>query len=83
MQKIYSIKVLPNSKINKIVEERADFLKIKLIAPAHEGMANKALIKFLSSYFKIAKNKIKIISGEKSREKKVIIDLPVDKIKKI
>ena len=79
MQKIYSIKVLPGSKINKIVERGADFMKIKLSAPAHENKANKALIIFLSKHFKIAKNKIEIISGFKSRDKKIIIDLTVDK----
>lgn len=63
------IKVIPNSKINKIVERKDNYLKIKLTAPAHEGKANKALIKFLSLYFKVAKNKIALVSGEKSHEK--------------
>jgi uncharacterized protein len=74
-EKIYSIKVIPNSKINKIVEEKNDFLKIKLTEPAHEGKANKSLINFLSKEFKIAKNKITIISGKKSRDKKIKIQL--------
>ncbi|MFA5188189.1 MAG: DUF167 domain-containing protein [Patescibacteria group bacterium] len=71
--KIISVKVIPNSKINKIVEQKENFLKIKLTAPAHEGKANKALIIFLSQELKIPKSKIKIISGEKSREKKILI----------
>lgn len=54
-------------------------MKIKLSAPAHEGKANSALIDFLSKYFDIAKNKIKIISGFKSRDKKVNIDIDIDK----
>lgn len=73
------IKLIPNSKINKIIEQSPDFLKIKLSAPAHEGKANSALIDFLSKYFDIAKNKIKIISGFKSRDKKVNIDIDIDK----
>lgn len=75
-EKIYSVKVIPNSKIDKIVAESAASLKIKLTAPAHEGKANKALSEFLSQYFKIAKNKISIISGEKKREKKIKILFP-------
>jgi len=71
--KVIQVKVIPNSKLNKIVEQKDDFLKIKLTAPAYEGKANKALILFLSREFKIAKNKIKIISGEKSREKTIQI----------
>ncbi|MCX6739822.1 MAG: DUF167 domain-containing protein [Candidatus Parcubacteria bacterium] len=71
---ILKIRVIPNSKINKIVKQEDNYLKIKLSAPAHEGKANKALIKFLSQYFKVAKNKITLISGEKSHEKIVRIE---------
>jgi len=72
-EKILKIKVVPNSKLNKIVEQKDNFLKIKLNAPAHEGKANKALINFLSQELKLAKSKIKIISGEKSREKTILL----------
>jgi hypothetical protein len=76
MFKIFRIKVLPGSSINKIVEQGQDYIKIKLTAPAHEGKANKTLIKFLSEHFKVGKNKINIISGEKSSDKKVRICTP-------
>ena len=69
--KILKIKIIPNSKINKIVEEKEDWLKIKLTAPAHEGKANEALMNFLSQEYKIAKNKIQLVSGQKSRDKTV------------
>ncbi|OGY41470.1 MAG: hypothetical protein A2Y82_01030 [Candidatus Buchananbacteria bacterium RBG_13_36_9] len=72
-EKILKIKVIPNSKINKIVEKGDNFLKIKLTAPAHEGKANSALLNFLSQEFKIPKSKIKIITGEKSRLKVISI----------
>jgi len=73
-KKIYKIKVIPNSKINKIIGESEDYLKIKLTAPAMENKANKALLIFLSNYFQIPKNKIRIISGEKNRLKKIQIE---------
>jgi len=79
---ILKIKVVPKSKINKIVEQNTDYLKIKLCAPAHEGKANAALINFLSDHFDVAKNKIKIISGLKSKNKKVNIDMGIDKKEK-
>jgi uncharacterized protein (TIGR00251 family) len=79
MLKIFKVRVIPNSSVNKIIEQNNDFLKIKLTAPAHEDKANKALIKFLSSYFKIAKNKIEIITGEKSRDKIIRVYSPIDK----
>ena len=71
MEKLLKIKVIPNSKLNKIVEEADDYLKIKLMPPAIDGKANKALIGFLAKHFKISKNKIQLVAGEKSREKVV------------
>ncbi|MCX6743240.1 MAG: DUF167 domain-containing protein [Candidatus Parcubacteria bacterium] len=73
LEKIIKVKVIPNSKLNKIVEQKDDFYKIKLTAPAHEGKANKALLNFLSRELKVAKSKITIIKGNKSREKTVLI----------
>ena len=74
LPKIYKIKVIPNSKIEKLVSQEGNALKIKLQSPAHEGKANQALIKFLSRHFKVAKGKISIIKGEKTHEKIVGID---------
>ncbi|MCX6745094.1 MAG: DUF167 domain-containing protein [Candidatus Parcubacteria bacterium] len=68
------IKVIPSSKINKIIEQPDGSLKIKLQAPAIEGKANKALIAFLSEHFQKPKNKIILVSGEKARTKTVKIE---------
>jgi uncharacterized protein (TIGR00251 family) len=73
-EKLYRIRVIPNSKVNKIIEKAYDFLKIKLTAPSHEGKANKALIEFLSREFKLPKSKIQIVSGLKTRDKKITIE---------
>ena len=66
------IKVIPNAKQEKIVEEGGKF-KVYLNAPAVEGKANKALIQFLAEHYKTKRNKISIIKGEKSREKVIEI----------
>lgn len=63
-----NVRVIPNAKQNKIVDEGYR-LKVYLTAPAVEGKANKALIEFLAEHFKAKRNKIKIIRGEKSRDK--------------
>jgi hypothetical protein len=67
-----NIKVIPNAKQNKLVEEPGR-VKVYLTAPAVEGKANEALIEFLAEHFKTKKNKISIIRGIKSREKVVEI----------
>lgn len=72
-EKYYQIKVIPGAKENKIIEQTETFLKIKLKAPPQEGKANQALLDFLSKTLKIAKSNIIIISGLKSRNKKIKI----------
>jgi len=67
-----NIKVIPNAKHNKLVEEPGR-LKVYLTAPAVEGKANDALIEYLSEHFKIKKNRISIIRGLKNREKVIEI----------
>jgi len=64
------IRVIPNAKKAK-VEDLGGKLKVHLSAPPHDGKANKELIEILSGHFKVRKNKIKLIKGEKSRDKVV------------
>ena len=63
-----SIKVIPNSKQEKIIKEN-ERLRVYVKAQAIEGKANKSLIELLSKYFNTKKNNITIISGLKSRNK--------------
>ncbi|HKX13460.1 MAG TPA: DUF167 domain-containing protein, partial [bacterium] len=42
-------------------------------APAEDGKANAALIRFLQGFFKVPRANIKILLGEKSRSKWVEI----------
>ncbi|MDD4289845.1 MAG: DUF167 domain-containing protein [Patescibacteria group bacterium] len=69
----YTIKIQPNANENKIVEEKDDFLKIKIHAIPEHGKANDELIKFLSKHFKIPKSNIGIIKGKTSKNKIVEI----------
>jgi len=65
-----NVKVIPKAKQNKIVKEGGRF-KIYLTAPAVKGKANKALIEFLAEHFGVKKRAIKILVGEKNRNKVV------------
>ena len=67
------IHVVPNAKIDKVVGEHGDAIKIKLRAPAVEGKANVALISFLVEHLKIPTRTILIVSGQKSRDKLIRI----------
>lgn len=70
---IFAVKLVPNSSFSKIVDYADDYVRIKISAPPIENRANKELIEFCSDLFDVNKSKIKIISGEKSKIKKVLI----------
>jgi uncharacterized protein len=67
-----NIKVIPNAKREKLVEETGR-LKVYLTAPPVDGKANKALIAFLAEHYNVKKSAVKIVRGETGREKVVEI----------
>jgi len=66
-----TIKVMPRSKQNEIVGIEGDAIKIRLTAPALEGRANEALVRFLAERLGVARGQIVIVRGETSRSKVV------------
>lgn len=69
---LISIKVIPNAK-KEFVKEENGVLKVHVKVPAVEGKANKAVIELLSDHFRVKKNTVHIIKGERAREK--VIDI--------
>ena len=69
---LLNVKLVPNSSFNKIVDYTDDYIRIKISAPPIDCRANNELISFCSKLFYINKSKIEIISGEKSKIKKII-----------
>ena len=69
----YKVKVKPGSSQEKIVVGEDGMLTVYLRAKPHDGEANEALIKKLSGHFGVAKTKIRIKRGSRSREKVVEI----------
>jgi uncharacterized protein (TIGR00251 family) len=66
--------IVPNAKIDSVVGEHGDAIKIKLRAPATGGKANAALRSFLSEQLEIPERQIVLKHGTKSREKIIRID---------
>ena len=50
-----------------------EFLRVRVNAIPAEGAANKACCVLLANVFRIAKGRVEIISGAKSREKRVLL----------
>ncbi|WP_071190631.1 DUF167 domain-containing protein [Trichormus sp. NMC-1] len=72
MQK--KVKVKPNSKQQKILEQEDGSLIVNLKSPPVDGKANEELIKLLAANFDVPKSYIRIKSGLSSRQKLVEID---------
>jgi hypothetical protein len=70
---ILTLRVVPRASRNKVDGLLGDALKIRLQAPPVEGKANKALTRFLSKSLKIPASHIQVISGETSRNKRVLL----------
>lgn len=68
------VHVIPNAKIDKVLGEHGDAIKIKLRAPALEGKANTALRRFLAEKLSIPQRAIVLEHGERSRDKVIRID---------
>ncbi|MGB2910446.1 MAG: DUF167 domain-containing protein [Anaerolineales bacterium] len=68
------IRVTPRAKRDEVYTILEDgTVKVRLTAPPVEGKANKALIKYFSGIFEIPRSQIEILSGFKSRNKRVSI----------
>lgn len=71
---ILEVKITPNAPKNEILRWEGDRLVIKIQGVPVKGKVNENLIEFLSKSLKIAKSKLKIVSGETSRIKKLEIE---------
>ena len=65
----FKIKTHPGSKKPKIIKKAEDSFDIFVKEKAEKGLANKAVIKTLSSYLKLPAGKLRLIKGAKSRNK--------------
>jgi uncharacterized protein (TIGR00251 family) len=68
------IRVIPRAKRTEVAGERDGAVLIRLAAPPVEGAANDALIDFLAGALALPRRAIRIVSGERSRRKRVAID---------
>lgn len=65
--------VQPRASKNVIVGPYGDRLKLTITTAPTDGKANKHLIKFLAKYFDVPQNQVKIIKGDNSKYKSVLV----------
>jgi len=67
------VRVQPRASKDEIVGEMGSALKVRLQAPAVEDRANEALVDFLAQLLKTPRTAVRILSGERSRTKRIEI----------
>lgn len=67
------VKVHPRSK-KSVVEKNGEVYKIWVQAAPEKGKANREMIKLLAEHFGLAPSQIRLVRGEKSRNKSLVID---------
>ena len=70
---ILAVRVQPRASKTEIAGVMDGALKVRLQAPALEDRANEALCEFLAHLLKTPKSAVRILSGHRSRSKRVEI----------
>jgi uncharacterized protein (TIGR00251 family) len=71
---ILDLHVQPGAARSEFAGRHGDRIKLRLAARAIDGKANAALIDFLASHYGVSKRNVRILSGLRSRQKRVEID---------
>lgn len=64
----------PGAKRSEFAGRHGERIKLRLAAPPVEGKANAALIEFLAEYFGVPRRNVTIVSGVRSRAKRVAVE---------
>ena len=73
-QATLKLRVIPRARKDQTAGEREGAIIVRLQAPPVEGAANRALTKFLAKTLGVRASDITITSGDKSRDKVVVIE---------
>ncbi|MEA2299055.1 MAG: uncharacterized protein QOF77_1991 [Solirubrobacteraceae bacterium] len=64
-----AVRLQPRARRNAIVAEEDGVLRVSVAAPPIDGLANAALCKLVAKRAGIARGRVSVVRGERSREK--------------
>jgi uncharacterized protein (TIGR00251 family) len=70
---VIRVRVIPNAARSEVVGRIGSTVRVKVAAPAIDGKANAELVTFLSEFFEVKNRGVKIVRGQKGKEKTVEI----------
>jgi hypothetical protein len=68
---VFAVRVQPRASRNAVEGEWQGALKVRLTAPPVDDKANAALCAFLAEQLNIPRSAVRILAGERSRNKRV------------
>ena len=71
---VIDVRVIPRARRAGVAGTRGDALLVRLTAPPVEGAANAELITIVSDALGVPRRAVTIVSGERSRLKRVRVD---------
>ncbi len=73
---ILRLHVQPNAKRDEVIGLHDQRIRLRTTAPPVDGKANKYLQQYLAREFGVSKSRVRLISGDSSRLKRVRIESP-------
>jgi uncharacterized protein len=70
---MFAVRVQPRASRDEVIGAIDGAMKVCLQAPALENRANEALCEYLALLLKTPKSAVRILSGERSRNKRIAI----------
>jgi uncharacterized protein (TIGR00251 family) len=68
------VRVIPRARKTECAGFKDDVLVVRIAAPPVDDAANIALVGFLSAALRVPRRAVRIVSGDRSRQKRVAID---------
>lgn len=68
------VTVQPRSRKSEVEKLNSGEYKVRVVAPPSKGEANREVIKILASHFGLPPSRLRIVRGQKSRRKVVLVD---------
>jgi len=73
-EQVISVRVRPRSSRASVAVGSDGGLVVRVHAPAAEGAANRECLALLAQALGVAKSRVRIIRGQKSRSKHIVVD---------
>ena len=68
-----TLRVTPRAGPNRILGVADGVLRVAVGAPAHDGKANEAVIKYLADCWRLPRARLRLMHGRTSRNKQVLV----------